>query len=312
MEKYLIRPCKINDAHGITSLFRCVFKKDFTVEQWIWKYHIHMNEKIYSVVAETPSNEIIAHAGAIPLRGVYKNREIRFFQIADVMVHQDFRGYLGSKNVFNTMMKTLFERIADDFEIVFCYGFAGFRPFLLGKKIKVYDEIGYALESYKKLDRFFFCLFICKKIDWTERKLDTLWAHLSKDLLLSLIRDKNYLKYRYASNPFFNYELLGIFFFGELKGWVVIKDAGDDVYIIDLLIDKKNCKNALRSVENYIYLKKGKRIIRLWLPQVFRDINSYKESKTEIVVINMVWKMPLETSFARENLFYTMGDVDIF
>jgi hypothetical protein len=34
--------------------------------------------------------------------------------------------------------------------------------------------------------------------------------------------------------------------------------------------------------------------------------------ETPVVVTNMIWKLPLQTSTVKENLYYTMGDADIF
>ena len=311
---YTIRDYREGDEQGITDLFCEVFGKEMTMEQWRWKYLFPGNGKIYSKIAEDAFNKrIVGHAGAIPLRGVFKDRPIQFFQIVDVMVHPMARGFLGSKNVFNMLIKTLLEDIGKKFPEAFCYGFPGTRPFLLGKRVGVYDKIEQAIDCTKDLRRHLFLNpYRVKKLRWDDNRLDILWAGLSRDFPLSLIRDKDYLYWRYATNPFFSYYLLGFFIFRKLIGWAVIRDVGDEVLVVDLFTKLKCCRNILRKLENYL-TSLGKRKIRLWLPQMWRKkLKDYNLQETNVVTANMVWKLPFKTHIVKANLYYTMGDVDIF
>ena len=136
MEPFIIRAYQKGDEEKIITLFREVFGKELTVGQWKWKYAVPGAGKIYSKIAEDASHTIIGYAGAVPLRGIYQGKPLQFFQIADVMVHPKARGFLGKKNVFEIMIKELFEDIGKEFPDVFCYGFPGQRPFLLGKRVR--------------------------------------------------------------------------------------------------------------------------------------------------------------------------------
>ncbi len=312
MEPFIIRNYQKGDEEGITSLFKEVFGNEFSIEQWRWKYFIPGNGKIYSKMAEDAAGEIIGHAGAIPLRGVFQNRSIQFFQIADVMVHPEARGFLGRKSVFDSLMKTMFEDIREEFHDVFCYGFPGIRPYILGDRIKVYERIEQAVVNAKRLSRSLFNPYRVRMVAWDDDKLDDLWAGLSADRPLSLIRDKSYLNWRYTTNPFFSYQLLGFFLLGKLNGWAVIRDSGDEVFVVDLLIERKRCRSVLNALQNYL-IPKRKKTICIWLPENWRkELNGYSTSKTEVVVTNMIWKLPFKTSDVNDNFYYTMGDVDIF
>jgi hypothetical protein len=309
--KYLVRDYKTGDEEGITSLFKEVFGKDMSIKQWRWKY-LSINDELYTKVAQDAAGRIIAHAGAIYLRGTLEGRAIPFFQIADVMVHPDYRGYMGKKNLFNCLMKALFEGIGNKFDEVFCYGFPGKRPYLVGKRSGVYESIEEAVECILESGKSRINIFKIVQIDWKDKRLENLWNGISKNLRLSLIRDTRYLQWRYASNPFFSYHLLGIFSFGRLKGWIVTKEEGDDVFIIDLLIEEQHLRHLIKAIKSY-FAYKNKTSIRLWLPENWRrDINDYKEKKTGVIVTNMIWQLPLMTGFVRKKLYYTMGDVDIF
>jgi hypothetical protein len=309
---YTIRDYKTGDEEGITILFGDVFGKKMSIEQWKWKYFIPGKGRIYSKIAEDISGKIIGHAGAIPLRGIFQNKAIQFFQIVDVMIHVKARGFLGKKNIFESLMKTLFEDIKKEFPDVFCYGFPGIRPFVLGKRIKVYDQIELASEDAKHLHRSLLNPYKVQLIAWDDDRLDSLWTMFSKDFSLSIIRDKRYLSWRYATNPFFSYQLFGFFLLGKLKGWVVTKDSDNEIFIVDLLTEPRRSTGILKALENHL-ISRGGGNIRIWLSERWRKhIKGYTANETQAVVTNMIWKLPLTTSTVKENLYYTMGDLDIF
>lgn len=310
--QYMIRNYRKGDEKGITSLFKEIFKKEMTREQWYWKYAVPGKGKVYSKVAVDTHNKFIAHAGAVPLRGAYENKPMQVFQIADVMVHPKARGSFGRKGVFEHLMKTLFDDLQKEFPEVFCYGFPGRRPFLLGKRVRVYDEIERAVDCVRETKRVSLTPFVIKPMDWNDKRLDAVWRLFSKNIRLSVIRDRAYLHWRYATNPFFSYHLLGVFLWGKLKGWAVARDSGDIVYIVDLLAEAKRHNTVLKAITRYFYSQK-KKSIQFWLPRSRRNtITGNTEKETEVVVTNMIWNLPLKTSVVRDALYYTMGDVDIF
>jgi hypothetical protein len=312
MEPFIIRAYQKGDEEKIITLFREVFGKELTVSQWKWKYVIPGSGNIYSKIAEDSSHTIIGFAGAVPLRGIYQGKPLQFFQIADVMVHPKARGFLGKKNVFEVMIKELFEDIGKAFPDVFCYGFPGQRPFILGKRVGVYDEIETAVDYIKKPGISLFNPCRIRNMPWDGGGLDSLWSSLSSGMSLSLIRDKAFLNWRYASNPFHTYKLMGVYHSGDMKGWLVLKEEGEEVLVVDMLIDVNLLGNALKAIRKRIPGFK-KKVFRLWLPPSWRrTVKGFQKNKTPVVVTNMIWKLPFATHLVRDNLYYTMGDIDIF
>jgi hypothetical protein len=311
-ENYIIRDYKKGDEEGITTLFKNVFEKVMTIEQWRWKYLL-TGYRVYSKVVEDPSGEIIGHAGAIPLRGVFQKKLIQFFQIADVMVYAKARGHLGRKGVFEKLCKDLYADIGKEYSKVFCYGFPSARHFKLGSIIGLYEAVEQrAIDNIKQPGRSLFNAYTIKEISWDDNRLDSLWSELSSNFSLSIIRDKSYLHWRYATNPFFSYQLFGVFLLGRFKGWVILRDSGDEVLIVDFLFENRRLKSVFTAIENFLASKKTRRV-RFWLPEAWRKtINNYTQKKTEAVVTNVVWELPMPTDIVKKNYFYTMGDVDIF
>jgi len=309
---FIIRDYKTGDEEGITSLFRQVFGQDMTLTQWTWKYGVLGKGNMYTKVAEDASKRIIAHVGGIPLRGVFRHSKMQFFQMTDVMVHPEVRGFLGRKNIFDVIMKSAFEDIERDFPDVFCYGFSGARPFIIGKRVGIYDEVEQAVDISTQLSRSFFNPYTVHTMQWDDDRLDSFWDGVSKGISLAVVRDKEYLCWRYSTNPFFTYRLLGFFLFGKLKGWVVIRRSADETLVIDLLTERQRCGNILKSLCNYLICT-GEKKMRFWLPPNWRDtIKGYSFQESGVIVTNVVWKLPLQTPVVKDNFYYTMGDVDIF
>jgi hypothetical protein len=309
---YIIRDYKTGDEQEITALFGKVFGKEMSIEQWKWKYLIPGNGSIYSKVAEDSSGKIIGHAGAVPLKGVFHKQAMPFFQGVDVMVHSKDRGGFSARNLFVGMMKLLSEELNSAFSPVILYGFPGKRPFIIGERFGVYEKIAHIIDISKHLRRSLFNPYQVRVLDWNDAGLDGLWQELSENFILSVIRDRKYLHWRYGINPFFSYSLLGFFFLGKLKGWAVIRKSENEILAVDLLTNPGSCSGVLRALGNFL-LSRGENNVRFWLPVSWRKyFRNYKLRETAIIASNAVWNLPIKTSTVRDNLYYNMGDTDIF
>jgi len=310
-KNFIVRDYIKGDEKGITALFNEVFGKKMSIEEWEWKYLLPGKGKIYSKVTTDLTERIIAHAGALPLRGVFQGRPIQFFQMTDVMLRAEARGFIGREGIYNTIMKRLIKDLKEQFNDIFFYGGSGIRPFTLGKRIGLYDKIENAFDCITQIRPTLFSLYRIEKLSWNDNRLDALWAKYSNAFPLSLIRDRDYLKWRYALNPFFSYQLLGVFLFGKLHGWVVIRDAGVEVLVIDLLTERNKYVGVVKALGNYLTTR-GMKSIRIWLPELWRkNINGYSKNKTDVIITH-IRQLAIQTSIARDNLYYTMGDLDIF
>jgi hypothetical protein len=300
------------DEKEITALFREVFGKEFTVRQWEWKYAVPGHGRIFSRVARDVGGRIIGHAGAVPLKGLMHGRPIPFFQIADVMVHKSARGNLGKKGLFTVLMTNLLENLANEFPDLFSYGFAGPGPFRVGERAGVYGMIDRAPEFSCIARKYVPCFCRAREIGWSDDRVDRLWEKNSRNLALTLIRDREYFRWRYQENPYFRYRIIGIFFFKRMIGWSVIRDDGEEVLVTDIFAEKRNLSSSLKALGSFL-TSEGKTSFRFWLPRTWTDhAGPCRIRESEVIVVNMIWELPVRTPFAREHFFYTMSDADIF
>lgn len=220
------------------------------------------------------------------------------------MIHPQTRGY----NLFALLLRELLTAIAERHPQAFCYGFPGRRPFLLGQRVRVYDQIELAVETLRRPARPAFTLLTTGALDWRSSQLDPLWMRLAGQYSLALIRDSRYLRWRYAEHPVHAYRLIGLYLLGRLIGWAVICEGEDRLLIVDLLIPRRWLVPSLRALNKLA----GERTIHLWLPRGWREAAGGDQHPTPIVTTNMVWGLNFETAAVRDSLYYTMGDVDIF
>lgn len=309
--KYHIRDYKSGDEQAIITLFKIVFGASLSISQWQWKYQGTQSETVYAKVIFNNKNELIGHAGAIPLQGYSGGKQIPFFQICDVMIHPDHRGYLGSRNLFTRLLRDLLTTIFQRFPEAFCYGFPGRRPFLLGKQAKVYDMIETAIEITRRTKSKRWHWLNTKPLAWNDSRLDRLSLQSTSQYALLLRRDRLYLQWRYADNPFFSYQMVGFFIIGKLTGWAIIRQKENRLLVIDILIARHWLDSALVSLDR-IAAQRGADSVHIWLPDELSKPNLGKPTSTDVIATHMTWKTYYSSNDVRRNLYYTMGDLDIF
>jgi len=311
IDHIIIRTYQAGDEQAAIALFEQVFNQIITPAQWQWKYKGTGPAGVHSQLVFDSENRLLGHAGAIPLRGYLQGNPIPFFQICDVMVHPAARGHLGPRNLFTTLLRRLLGVIAAKQPEAFCYGFPGRRPFLLGKRVRVYDQIETAVEITRSARSSGLPLLQVRPLDWDDPLLDRFWTRLLPQHDLVLSRDREYLQWRYARNPYHHYDLLGFFGLGRLLGWAVTRRSGERLLVVDLLCKRYWLGLILPALDRFTATTNAQASC-IWLPEAWRNDTGGEPQSTEVVVSNMLGKFPFATAWVKDNLYYTMGDLDIF
>ena len=309
---YHIRHYRPGDEPAITELFGIVFGQPLSESQWRWKYTgAGLTPTPPARLAFDSVGRLVGHAGAIPLRGWRNNRPLPFFQVCDVMVHPAARGQMGRRNLFAQLARKLLGGLAERWPDAFAYGFPGQRPFRLGEYVRVYGRVEQAPVIHRSARRISFPLLYTRPLAWDDPRLDGLWARLAPGFALALIRDRDYLRWRYATHPARRYELMGLHLAGRLLGWAVTQRNNEQLQVVDLLVSRLWLKPALAALDRAAAAS-GATTVNFWLPRGWREVCGGQQELTEVVVANMIWRLPIPTHEVSTNLYYTMGDLDIF
>jgi hypothetical protein len=308
---YHTRPYRPGDEDAIIALFATVFGPALTAAQWRWKYTGTGGEIPLARLAFDAENHLVGHAGAIPLRGWRRGRPLPFFQIGDVMVHANARGQLGGRNLFARLLREFSGELAEQWPDGFAYGFPGLRPFRVGAYTQVYSEIEPAHCLEWPVIRNTWPLLYPRPLLWNDQRLDRVWNRLAPDFALALIRDRAYLHWRYAENPFHTYDLLGLYLMGRLLGWAVVQPNNDLLRVIDLLIARRWLKPVLAALTRHAATT-GLSRVEIWLPCSWQTgVNGLSQATGIITTQFRHWR-GIPRNEAAKDLYYTMGDLDIF
>lgn len=317
MREHQLRSAAPSDEPELLDLFATVFGVSRASSEWRWKFVASRAlaldyTPVDSLLALDDDGNIVAYAGALTLPGVFQGEPTPFVQICDVMVHPAQRGGLGRNNLFTRMLRSLLSHIANDLPTAFRYGFPGRRPYLIGARSGVYDLIEIAVQTTISDRAGPISLWRAGPLSWTDARLDALWGRLGNDYALALVRDAAYLRWRYADHPVRNYQLLGLTRLGQLRGWAVMHIHDGQPRIVDLLVPKAALVNALAALGTFIQRLDVKDSATLLLPRAWCDALRSPSIETPLFTANMCWNSALSTQKARQHLYYTMGDVDIY
>jgi hypothetical protein len=308
----IVRLYQNGDEYLIAKLFKEVFGREMSLDEWKWKYKSSGNQRIYSSVAVSETHGIVAHYGCMARRMIYQGKEVFGLAIGDVMVHPQFRGTKLFKKV--TMLAP--EESGKD-GISIGYGFPNERAMLLPEKLGLYEKVEDVFEATKKvkfannLNRFIYKFF---PLSFDDNRINILWESVKAELKLALIRDREYLTWRYQRHPFFKYELWGLKkrWGNKLHGIAVLRKEDERMLIIDFISRLDTMQILFQKMENYAFIV-GSETIIVWTPEYLRQ----KLEKIGFLVRPSVTCIPRSThkaylpkEYLKGIFFYTMGDTD--
>ncbi len=307
-----IRLYRPGDEAGIIRLFKEAFGREMSLDEWRWKYTGTGNKKVWSTVAVTEKDEIVAHYGGMPQRMIYEGREIKGISIGDVMVHPKYRAL----NIFRQVVALLPEETSKE-GFVEGYGFPGERELRLALLLGLYEKVEDVFEASKEValnnnaGRLRYKLF---PMGFDDRRIDDLWESVKGSLKLAVIRDREYFDWRFRRHTLFTYEIWGLKgrFGRRLQALAVLKRDNERLLIVDFVCASENMGVLFQKTENYAYSIGSKRLV-LWIPEYLRQSLSgmgfsIGPAGTSIPRPNDNKWLPLEA--IKGKFFYTMGDTD--
>lgn len=312
MSELVIRDYQPGDEQGILPLFETVFGQSLSLAQWDWKYRRGGAAPVLARIALDSDGRILAHVGAVELAGWLDRRPLPMLQICDIMVHPEARGHLGQRNLYTRLVGSFFEDLGRRYPGAFCYGFPGGRPFKLGQYAGLYDQVELAREISWPLEGAPGPVWRTREIAWSDPEPERAWVQARASLGLGLVRDRAYYQWRYATNPYRDYQLLQFRHWFRSQGHAVIRTAGEELWIMELqLAPGQDPAPALRGLADQAR-HRGLKHLRYWLPGRMAPPPLAQVRTTELVTTNVVRGFQHPTPWVRERMFYSLGDVDMF
>ena len=274
MKNLIIRRYKPGDEKHIIQLFEKVFKKPMgkteSIKHWNWEYKNNPNNRIEILLA-IDENRIIGHYSVIPIKmKIIEDYYIASFSL-DTMTHSEYRG----QGIFPTLANKLYNDLGET-GIPFTYGFPNnnsIKPFV--KKCGWYEisnvpiyilpqNINKLAARYLKSEffsnfiggifNFIFNLLwkeknlpnriVIEEINKFDKNFDDLWESVKDEIIISVVRNCEYLNWRYFRKPEDNYVVNAIYYNNNLKGYIVLKiEERFDLTIglvVDIITDPSN------------------------------------------------------------------------
>ena len=246
VDKILIRDFVEGDEIAVNNLFNTTFCQKRSMNEWRWKFKQNPAGASRIFVAEKDKN-IIGHFGAIPLR-VYIDGDIFVaHQYLDAMVDFSYRKEGLFSNIFKyslsrTKVSRKFEmgfpnKVTYDLEtskLNFARGL-GEVGLYINYNLLAANKVNYNPAFLKTKSIF--------KVDIFDERFDLFWEKVSPGHIISLVKDRDYLNWRYILKPQSFYSIFAIQDKNEVNGFIVLK-------IIEAMGYKKGCIVDILSLKN--------------------------------------------------------------
>lgn len=240
MPRWHLTHMRDSGLKGFSRLFRDSFNSEPSADLWQWKYGGGRGR----AVVVNKGDQMVAHYGST-LRAVSNFGQCgEALQICDVMVDPRERGVMTKTGAMFNATVTFNEIYLGLKNYAFAYGFPNIRHMALGKKLGLYSELARMAQVKWPLIEF------AQRIDTRYKPLDAkdekrapwvnhLWAQMSKNLkgMIAIVRDWNYLTYRYFAHPAKRYSVLEVQsrWLRRLLGIIVLRREDNNCELVDLI-----------------------------------------------------------------------------
>ncbi len=324
--RFLLRPYQDEDERKVTALWEAAFRQKIDGKIWRWKFHDCPFGR-QTMLCFTEEGDPVTMYSGIPFPAIWNGKKIRMAQLIDNMSHPGYRQAVsGRKGLFVRTAEYYFNVYGNEQNSVFLYGFPGYRHYQLGSLLLGYSrlpsEVVYLEAEPQKIRKTM--LFFAGRAEILTRSipaLDEFWEQAAPHFSFSVKRDAAFAKWRYFDHPVNQYQFyVWRNISGKITAYAAVLYGDQGATIVDVLTlpESKGLRNILKILKAECRLR-GVEKMRTWMPtdHFITDqlIESGFESKEEPLGI-----IPAGKSFCKDpeinrtikNIFYTMGDGDLF
>lgn len=300
-----------------SKLFRDAFALEPNPALWKWKFGSGRGR---SVIA-TRHGRLIAHYGSTLRAVAYFGKPGLALQICDVMVDPHERGVMTKKGAMYIMTSTYLEIYLGLQDYTIAYGFPNRRHMQLGERLGLYAEVA-------RMSEIRWRPFRSRPSPWSKLHLleadspivrsmvNQAWRRMAKDLAggIAIVRDWNYLKYRYLSHPINNYSIYAVVSRWTLRlaGIIVLRKDNETCELVDLISPLSKIPilvdQALRVAHRW-----GCETLYCWATDYHAsrfDCQGGVITSLDISVPASLWPPGRETAHLRQKWWLMSGDTE--
>jgi GNAT superfamily N-acetyltransferase len=293
MSRYYVRKFKDEDKEGMIALFEEVWTKELADklrEMWEWKYEKNPHDPPdgnTTCVLER-DGRIIGMLGLLSGLVKLKGRTLPMLWAIDFAIHPDFRG--GGFRILNWAKKEYSSFVQGGIvtagrpyefykkmRYLPVFSFSIFKNILnpknfFRKKTKNI-AVAYIIAILFKLVSGFLSLFkihlkdkniSVSKISGFDDRFDALWKEASEGYTICMVRDKDFLNWRFFERPDQGYTIFAAEKRGKILGYIVLNHQSQDNKkygsIIDLFTKKNDKKTLHRLIAQALDYFKSERV----------------------------------------------------
>lgn len=349
-KKWLMREYTDEDKENVFDLRRAVYNGPFNYDEWDWKFQ---SSKI--LVAVNDKDEVVSLRPTVKIKLKFKDKILTAGMNVDVMTHPDYQ----RMGIFSSLVDESFKKLNEEkIHIVYTFpnnfSFPGYQKRikwnhvasipLLVKVINPKNVVNYYItNSYvqkcinplastfnrmlSKNNKHNVKNLLIEEVTFFDKDYDRLWQELSNQFEIAVVRDSNYLNWRYLERPDYNYKAFSARRDGNLTGYIVLRE--DNLFnfklglIVDIISKDTETFNLLISHAYEIFKDKNidimgclmlntssyfnelKKAGFINLPKKFTPKEFYFVVKADEDIISK------DEVYSSKNWFLTFGDIDI-
>ena len=249
-----LRRYREGDESGINDLFRIVFQRERSQEEWRWKFKEGPLRDFRFIHLAQAGERIVGQLAAMVVRFQCQGREALAVQVVDNMIDPAFRGGFSKSR----MQRTLFSDCEGAIRaagIALGFGFPNREAYRIGIRLLGYRDLGTVdvrscplswvgrtrrllgdgrfARGVGRLQAAARSLLhgsrtpllagaLVRRATSFDESFDRLWKRLSSSFAMAVVRDRQFLQWRYREKPGTRYTILTLEREGELLGYAVL------------------------------------------------------------------------------------------
>jgi len=235
MTAFEVRTATPDDAPGIRRLFRRVFGREMSAEEWDWKFS-RDPDGWFGTVAIL-DGEIVGNYAGWAMRLRLDGEERLVYSVGDVATDPAVRTLGGRRGVYRSMTELFYETV-EARGIPFCFGFPNARALEVSDRIAGTRPLRAIRERHVACDSFPPEPGDAGAGDFVGEEFDPLWAEAARFLTHAAVRDRARANWRFHARPSRYYRMVWRESAGRIRSWAVLSVVGEQALVADFLSER--------------------------------------------------------------------------